>query len=447
MRRSASGSRDGTTSRAGGVLGQAAGNAASMNEPESASIAVVGAGIVGVSCALHLQRLGASVTLIDRQEPGGVDAASYGNAGALARCSVVPVATPGILRKAPSMLFSADGPLFLRWSYLPRLLPWLVPYLRSSSRKSVEHIARHLAPLLFDSVDEHRALAQGTEAGRWVRSCEYLFLYESRDAFERDAFGWGLRREHGFEWDTLQGDAVREFDPALSPKYEFAVVLKDHGMVADPGNYVSDLAKGFAAAGGVVIRADIKQVATGDGGVVLKTDGDDIEADKVIIAAGAWSHYLAAQLGANVPLESERGYHLELLGASKRPSVPVMDAARKFVATPMDGALRLAGVVEFGGLEAPASKGPPDLLLRGAKALLPGLEYESKRTWMGHRPAPADSLPVIGPAPASRRVYFAYGHHHVGLTAGPKTGRIVAQHVMGLQSNVDLDAYRCDRFN
>lgn len=418
-----------------------------MNEAQSARIAVVGAGIVGVSCALNLQRLGASVTLIDRQEPGGVDAASYGNGGVLARSAVVPVATPGILLKAPVMLFSADGPLFLRWSYLPRLLPWLVPYLRSSRRSSVEHIARHLAPLLFDSVDEHRALAQGTDAGRWVRSCEYLYLYESRDAFERDAFGWGLRRAHGFEWDTLQGAEVREFDPALSPKYEFAVVLKDHGMVADPGGYVSDLAKGFAAAGGDVVRANIEQVETGDAGVVLKTGGDDIEADKVVVAAGAWSHLLARKLGANVPLESERGYHLELAGATTRPRVPVMDAARKFVAVPMDDALRLAGVLEFGGLDAPASKGPPQLLLRGARAMLPGLEFEAKRTWMGHRPAPVDSLPVLGPAPASDQVYFAYGHHHIGLTAGPKTGRILAQHVMGLQSNVDLDAYRCDRFN
>ncbi len=137
---------------------------------------------------------------------------------------------------------------------------------------------------------------------------------------------------------------------------------------------------------------------------------------------------------------------MELTGANKQLSVPIMDAARKFVATPMNGALRLAGVVEFGGLEAPASKGPENLLMRGAKALLPGLEFEAKRTWMGHRPAPADSLPIIGPAPASRDIYFAYGHHHVGLTAGPKTGRIVAQHVMGLQPNINIEAYRCDRF-
>ncbi len=417
-----------------------------MNGPASPRVAVIGAGIVGISCALHLQRLGASVTLIDRREPGDEAAASYGNGGVLARCAVVPVATPGILRKAPAMLFGADGPLFLRWSYLPRLLPWLVPYLRSSSTKSVEHIARNLAPLLFDSVDEHRALAHGTAAARWVRSCEYAYLYESREAYERDAFAWGLRREHGFEWRTIAGDAVREFDPALSPKYRLAVILQDHGMIADPGAYVGDLANGFAAAGGKILLANVKHMTAGEDGVALQTDGDDIEADRVIVAAGAWSQFLAAKFGANVPLESERGYHLELLSANKRPAVPVMDAARKFVATPMDGALRLAGVVEFGGLDAPASKAPQDLLLRGAKAMLPGLEYDATRSWMGHRPAPSDSLPVIGPAPASRRIFFAYGHHHVGMTAGPKTGRIVAQHVMGLQQNVDLDAFRCDRF-
>ncbi|MHA1564229.1 MAG: NAD(P)/FAD-dependent oxidoreductase, partial [Alphaproteobacteria bacterium] len=268
-----------------------------MSAPSPDRIAVVGAGIVGVACAIHLQRLGAAVTLIDRNDPGDVDAASYGNGGVLARCAVVPVATPGILLKAPAMLFGADGPLFMRWSYLPRLLPWLLPYIRASRRQSVEHIARNLAPLLFDSVDEHRALAQGTDAARWVRSCQYAYLYESRAAFESDAFGWNLRHEHGYQWDILEGGSIREFDPALSPHYQLAVVLKDHGMIANPGSYVSDLAKSFAAAGGRIVRQNIKQVDTSDSGIILKTDGDDIAAQKVVVAAGAWSHALAARLG------------------------------------------------------------------------------------------------------------------------------------------------------
>lgn len=414
---------------------------------KSEKIAVVGAGIVGVSSALHLQRLGASVTLVDRNDPGHEDAASYGNGGVLARCSIIPVATPGIIFKAPKMLFSPDGPLFLRWSYMPKLLPWLIPYLRSSTRENVEHAARHLAPLLFDSVDEHIALAKGTDAQKWVRTSEYMFLYKNRQAFEGDALGWGLRREHGFEWDILEGGDVQDFSPDLSPDYKLAVVMKDHGMISMPGNYVSDLARGFVAAGGQFIKTRINDVETSDNVVKLKTDGKDIEADKVVVAAGAWSHHLAKKLGANVPLESERGYHMELLNASKQPSVPVMDAARRFVATPMDGTLRLAGTLEFGGLDAPASKGPPELLLRGARAMLPGLEFDSKKTWMGHRPAPSDNLPILGSAPASKQVFFAYGHHHVGLTAGPKTGRIIAQHVMGLKHNINMDAYRCDRFN
>lgn len=408
-------------------------------------IAVVGAGIVGVSCALHLQRLGAAVTLIDRQEAGGVDAASYGNAGILARCSIVPVATPGILCKVPSMLFASDGPLFMRWSYLPHLLPWLIPYIRSSSRKRVAHIARNLTPLLFDSVEQHRDLARGTNAERWIRTCEYLYLYKSRDDFEGDAFGWGLRREHGYQWSTLEGDSIREFDPILSAEYKFAVLLKDYGMIANPANYVSDLAKGFAAAGGEVIRADIKRVDTRNNGIVLKTAHHDIKADQAVIAAGAWSDKLAAAWGATVPLESERGYHLDLLQANKQPSVPLMNVAGKFVITPMQDSLRLGGVIEFGGLDAPPSTGPAKLLLRGARAVLPGLEYQAKRIWMGHRPATADSLPIIGSAPASRQVCFAYGHQHIGLTAGPKTGRIVAQYMMGLQPDVNLDAYHCNR--
>ena len=414
-----------------------------MSAERASEVVVLGAGIVGVSCALHLQRLGKRVVLIDREEPG--EGTSFGNAGVLARCSVVPVATPGILFRAPSMLFAADGPLFLRWSYLPRLMPWLVPYLLSSRRATVEHIARHLTPLLVDSVHRHRELAAGTPAERWIRPSSYLYVYPDRRAYEKDAFGWGLRREQGFEWEVVEGDAVREIEPALSPGYRCAVVLEEHGFIADPGRYVKDLAAAFVAGGGEVRRAEVRDVAPDGDGVVLRTTGGDIGAGAAVIAAGVWSSPLAERLGANVPMESERGYHVELAEPSVRPSAPIMDAARRFVATPMDAGLRLGGIVEFGGLAAPPSEGPVKLLLRGAGLMLPGLEYKSKRTWLGHRPATADSLPVIGPAPRCANVFLAYGHHHVGLTAGPKTGRLVAQQVVGLRPDLDMEAYRPDR--
>ncbi len=408
-------------------------------------VGVIGAGIVGLSSALHLLRLGASVTIIDRHEPGSSNATSYGNAGVLARCSVVPVPTPGILSKAPSMLFRKDGPLFMKWSYFPKLLPFLVPYLRASRKEMVEHIATNLTPLLHDSVEEHLSLAKGTDAEKWIRPCEYMFLYADKGAFEGDAFGWELRRKHGFEWYTLEGDAIREVNPALSTNYKFAVVMKDHGMITSPGDYVEDLFKAFLKEGGQFEKANVRDIDARDNKATILTDGDPITLDRVVVACGAHSHFLAKKHGATVRLEAERGYHLELVGVNKSLNIPVMDAARKFVASPMEGRLRFAGVVEFGGLDAPASKGPADLLMRGAKAMLPGLEFETKRTWLGHRPAPADSLPIIGQAPNGEEVYFAYGHHHVGLTAGPKTGRVIAQHVMKTQPNESIDAYRCDR--
>ncbi len=416
-----------------------------MNSRSPLKVGVIGAGIVGLSSALHLQRLGASVTLIDRNEPGSSDATSYGNAGILARCSVVPVPTPHILKKAPSMLFGQDGPLFMKWSYFPKLLPFLIPYLKNSKRETVEYIAEHLTPLLDDSVDQHLALAKGTGAEKWIRPCEYMFLYSDRAAFEGDAFGWGLRQQHGFEWYLLEGDDIQQLNPSLSTAYKCAVVMKDHGMITSPGHYIEDLFKAFTRDGGQFERANVRDIERDGEMARLKTEGADLDFDQVVVACGAHSHFLAQKHGATVRLEAERGYHLELIGANRDLTIPVMDAARKFVASPMDGRLRFAGVVEFGGLKAPASKGPTDLLMRGAKAMLPGLEFETKRTWLGHRPGTTDSLPIIGPAPNGDPVHFAYGHHHVGLTAGPKTGRIIAHHVMKTQPNESIDAYRCDR--
>ena len=261
------------------------------NSATEKPVAVIGAGIVGVASVLHLQRAGRKVMLIDREEPG--EGTSFGNAGVLARCSVVSVATPGIMFKAPQMLFGADGPLFLKWSYMPRLLPWLIPYLRASKREKVEHIARHLAPLVFDSLDEHQELARGTEAEKWIRPSPYMFLYPDRAAYDGDAFGWGLRREHGFEWEVLEGEAVREFEPTLSADYRCAVVLQDHGIIANPGAYVKDLARAVAAGGGEVRQAEVRDIKAENGGVTIETADGTIEAEAAVIATGVWSGTLA----------------------------------------------------------------------------------------------------------------------------------------------------------
>jgi D-amino-acid dehydrogenase len=214
------------------------------------SAIVIGAGIVGVSSALHLQRQGFQVTMVDRLAPG--QGTSFGNAGVLGPSSVVPVPTPGIIKKIPKLLFDPSGPLFLRWSYLPKFIPWGLSFLASSRPQKVAHISQNLAALLGDCVEQNQELSRGTKAERWVQPCGYLFLFTDRQAFESDAYIWDLRREHGARWDTLEGDQLGDLVPGLGPKYRFAVLVKDHGMITNPGAYVNDLAEhattGFVSA-------------------------------------------------------------------------------------------------------------------------------------------------------------------------------------------------------
>jgi D-amino-acid dehydrogenase len=411
-------------------------------------VAVIGAGIVGVATAIRLRGEGVAVTLIDRSGPGA--GASFGNGGVLASCAVVPVTTPGLIAKAPRMLLDPDQPLFLRWSYLPRLAPWLARYLRHCDAAQVRRISRALAGLIGDSLADHQALSAGTPAARYVVESDYLYLYRDRRAFEADAFAWGLRRDAGFAWEELEDAAPRAYDPAFAPDLRFAARMGGHGRISDPGAYVRALADHATALGARLVRAEVTDVAR-DGdrltGLRLVADGreETLRCDAAVLAAGAWSKRLARAMGVDAPLESERGYHLDLWKPSIRLRAPVMIAAGKFVATPMEGRMRLAGVVEFGGLEAPPSRAPFDLLLRQAVRAFPGLAWAEAREWMGHRPAPADSIPLIGPAPL-KGAWMGFGHHHVGLTGGPRTGLWLARMIAGRAPNIDLAPFAPARF-
>lgn len=408
-------------------------------------VAVVGAGIVGVSTALNLVRDGHSVTLIDRLGPA--EGTSFGNGGVLASCSMVPVTVPGLLRKAPRMLFDPNQPLFLKWGYLPRLMPWLVKYLRHANAADMKRIAAAVAGVVTNSLAEHQALARGTKAARWIVPSDYLFLYRDRAHYQGDALGWSVRREHGFRWDEMERAEIAAYDPVWAEGIGFAARLGDHGRIADPGQYVKDLAAEVEALGGRILKAEVEDLVRVDGAVTgVRLKGETIPCDAAVIATGVWSGPLAAKLGLDVPLESERGYHVELWEPSAMPRSPVMVASGKFVATPMEGRLRLAGVVEFGGTEAPASTAPIDLLMRQIGAALPGLTWKERTEWMGHRPAPADSIPAIGPVPGVKGAYLGFGHHHIGLTSGPRTGRILAGLIGGTPTNMDLTPYSAQRF-
>jgi len=407
-------------------------------------VIVVGAGITGVAAALWLRRAGAAVTLIDRVEPGDTAQTSYGNGGILARCAVVPVATPGILAKAPRMLLDPGQPLFLKWRYLPRLLPWLVPYLLNSRRARVERIVAALAPLTDDSVEQHLAISKGTAARRFIATGEYIYLYRSRADYLHDGLTMALRRDAGHVPEERGGAALREADPGLSPAYGFGAVFGEHGWITDPGGYVAALFAAYRAAGGSYRRAEVVDVA--DGAVTL-AGGERLAAARIVLAAGVWSRRLAERLGHRVMMESERGYHLLLKGVSHCPPVPYMIADAKFVVTPMAAGLRCAGIVEFGGTEAPASSAPVRLLRRRIAEVYPGLSWEAEEVWMGHRPSICDSLPMLGVSCKAPGVIFAFGAQHIGLTIGPRLGRMAAEIALGRPPDIDIAPYAVDRFD
>lgn len=416
-----------------------------MNMPEHKNVVVIGAGIVGVSTAIWLRRGGCDVTLIDRSEPGF--GTSFGNAGVLAACSVVPVTTPGLMLKGPMLLLDPKFPLFLRWPYLPRLAPWLLRYLGNANDKDTRRIAKNLTSIVSDSVEQHKSLADGGPAARFVTTSDYSFAYAHRAAYEDDAYVWQLRKIAGFEPELIEGDAVKEKEPAFGPAVGLLAVMKDHGYITNPGGYVAVLAQTLEEMGGKLVRAEVTDfdMSGGDISAVL-TDKGRFECDKAVLCTGVWSKALAGKIGLNVPLESERGYHILFKNPSVAPRSPVMVAAGKFVATPMEMGLRCAGVVEFGGLEAGPSKAPLKLLKKGIKETFPELTCTGEEEWLGHRPTPSDSLPLIGEI-GKTGVYTAFGHHHIGLTGGPKTGRLVAGLINGERPNFDLSAYDPNRFH
>ena len=407
-------------------------------------VVIIGAGIVGVSTGIWLRRMGAQVTLVDRDAPG--QGTSYGNAGVLAACSVVPVTIPGLALKGPKMALDPNFPLFLRWSYIPKLLPWLFKYLRHANDTDTRRISDGLTNIVGDAVDQHMALTDGLQSRSFVTQSDYNFAYADRAAFEADSYIWELRRHAGFVPNLILGDDVSDYDPAFGPTVRCLASMKDHGYVVDPGGYVSALAKDFTDLGGIVRQADVKDIKVENGHItqVLTADGP-IDCDNAVLATGVWSGSLMKKIGVKVPLESERGYHIVFENPEGAPKSPAMIAAGKFVTTPMSAGLRCAGIVEFGGLEAGPSDAPLKFLRRKVKETFPNLTWTAEEPWMGHRPAPSDSLPLIGEI-GNTGVITAFGHHHIGLTGGPKTGRLVAGLLSGQATNIDMTPYEPQRF-
>jgi len=279
------------------------------------------------------------------------------------------------------------GPLSLRFPYAAGMLPWFWKFLRNSNHDKVQYISDALALLTLDTVEQHVALAKGTAAEKLIKTVPTLNLYRSEDDYKADDYGWKIRRKHGARTTIIQGSDLTDFDPTLSTEFSYGVTIEGYGYVLDPFLMVQGLAAGFEAAGGKILKAEVKDIDIVDGKPKrLVLSGEVIEFDKVVIAAGAWSVKLAKKLGSVVPLEAERGYHITLTDPGIMPKGPVRSASGNFIATPMSMGLRLAGLVEFGGLEAPPNYARAETLLKHAKILFPDVQIKEYTQWMGHRP-------------------------------------------------------------
>lgn len=417
-----------------------------MTHPRT--VIVIGAGICGLASAIWLNRAGHRVTLIDRDAPGA--GASFGNAGLLAQWAIMPVNTPGLLKTALKYLPSRNAPLWLRWRDLPRLAPWLWQFARNANPRDAQRMTRGLIPLVTDSVDQHRALVRGTAAEKWLATSDLAYAYDSRAAFEADAYGWQAKRAAGFTPEVIEGAAVQEAEPLLGPAIKCLALLRAQGHVLDPGAYMADLAALFQAEGGHYLRAEARDVTLTDGRITeVLTDQGPLPCDAAVLAAGVWSKPLMRKLGLRVPLVAERGYHLHLSAPSQMPRQPLMMGRAKFAVTPMATGLRCAGTVELGHPDAPPSRAPFAMIRREIARAFPNLTYQAAKEWMGPRPSTPDSLPLIGEICGEiggTGVFAAFGHQHVGLTAGPKTGRLIADLLSGRRPNIDLAPYDANRF-
>lgn len=409
------------------------------------SIAVIGAGIVGLAAAARLQIEGHEVTLIDPGPPG--EGCSLGNAGCLSRASCVPLGLPGMWKKVPGYLLDPEGPLRVPWRYAPRIAPWLWQLQRASSLARVNAIADALHLLLDPTIAAWQPLAAWAGVPELIRQDGYAFTYQSEAGFRGDALGRKLRAARGVKIDVLEGPAVREFDPALSPAITHLVVMPEQGHVPNPLRLSQALATRLRAGGARFVAARALDFEFRDGRVArVLTSGEAVDADAVVLAAGAHSKPLAAKLGANVPLETERGYHLMLEAPTVAPRIPTCSGEGKFFITPMEDGLRIAGTVELAGLDAAPDYSRADVLLPGARRMLPQLAHGKVEKWMGHRPSLPDSLPVLGRSPRAANAIFAFGHGHVGLTAAAPTADIVADLVAGRPPHMDISAFDSRRF-
>jgi len=416
-----------------------------MGQSENTEILVIGAGIVGVAAALALVGEGHKVRLLDRK--GVAAETSRGNAGAFAFAEVEPLATPGIMRKAPKWLLDPLGPLSLRPAYALQILPWMVHFWRATSKSRYEAAVAAQSSMMQLSSQALERLIGRVSGEPLMRREGQLQVYEGRGQFEASLPAWEQRRRHGIEFRLIESaGALAEIQPGLSPRFTHGGYTPSWMNTVDPALWTEHLARAFTAAGGVIETAEVQSVTPGAAGVEVATSAGVRRAAQVVIAAGAWSHRLARTLGDRIPLDTERGYNTTFPTASFDLRTHLTFSNHGFVVSKIGEGLRVGGAVELGGLNLPPNYRRAELLVRKTVEFLPGFDPTGGTQWMGFRPSLPDSLPVIGRSPKSDRVVYAFGHGHLGLTQSAGTAELVAALVARRAPAISLAPFAAERF-
>lgn len=413
---------------------------------DNQSIAVIGAGIVGLSVAWNLVKRGRRVVIYDPNPPGS--GCSEGNAGALSPGSVVPLAMPGLLASVPGMLLNPASALHIPPSYWLKAFPWLTAFVAQARPSRVAAISDALAQLYRPALEHHKQLTREIGAEDLIRLTGQLHLYRTPRQFAQSKADWRIRMEHGVVREVLDRAGIEALEPMVGPDYRIGVYLPNAGMSVNPFRHAQTIAETLSRSGAEFVRhAAIGFSREGSQVRGLQTAAGERVHEEVVVAAGAWSARLLEQLGIRVPLETQRGYHVDFVGSGISLQRPIVPADRKVFITPMEIGLRVAGTVELAGLDAPATSRRAELLHKDLKAVFPKVRLDNPLPfWMGHRPCLPDSLPVIGSSRNWQRLHFAFGHGHLGLSASAVTGAIMGSILCGETVPINIAPYRVERF-
>ncbi len=407
-------------------------------------IGIIGSGIQGVCTALFLQKKGYEVTLFDREEPGSM-AASYGNAGHFSPYASIPLNRPDILTDVPAMLLSSTGPLALKWNYVPKMIPWFLKFIKNCSKKNMMHTAKYMHQILDLALPAYDELFDEIDLSGLVESKGIMYIWNDQNLKSRE-LEIRIRDEIGAEQQLLNKKEIHDLEPNIKQVYHAGVFYKKARHARNPGKIWVKLFENFLKKGGKFLKLNIQDLNFDGDNPVIRSESQRFVLDKLVIACGAFSKKLTDKLHENVPLDTERGYHIHFKGCDHLISRPVVFQNRGFGMTPMEQGLRVVGTVEFGGLKNEITKSRIKNLVNNAKFLLDGLpEHEDE--WLGFRPTLPDYLPVIGSSKNYKNVFYSFGHHHLGWTLGAISGKIISKMISDEKTNLDLDPYSSLRFS